>query len=272
MNYLLTRFTFDQFLETAGMYPQECRGEIDSRAHDCPEWYGASFEEAYRMAVAGWPEGRERIAKSLADIEAVGEDRETMTYDVAGSEPDVGRYLAGEPENMLAFLPTPEKRVIRILACISISCAIDTETVFTRGAAVVALADRLERLGNRVEVMLCDSSKPTHGAFLPHAEASAVTLVQIKAAGQPMDIDRMAFLFGHPASQRRLMFSVKEHVLRIDASHRRPCPIPAEIRETAHIVMPEADSGNHEWKNAKTAAAWIDRELCRFTAPEEVAA
>jgi hypothetical protein len=248
------QFTFDHWLADAEQStPDNCPS---AHQHTNAFQGNASFADALELARHGWKEGRERMARATADIvEAVGEDRETLTYDVAGNEPDVGRFLAGEPENMLAFLPTDEQKIITIVANICTSAAIGTDVIFVRGAAICRLIDRLELQGHRVELRLAIAVQKPRGDFFYFTTT-------VKAASDHLDIDRVAFALAHPASQRRIGFATYQ-LRGFSPSGVSVQDIPAEAR--GDIYMPSASLGDRRWTSAASAAAWINEQVCKFT-------
>ena len=172
-----------------------------------PSWdYMAGWDGALKLASAGWPDGLERLDQAQAEILAGGTltTRHVVHYDVAGDEVDVGRFVSGEPENMLTFDtvtvsgPGP---VVSLVVNLTASAAISARAYFARGAAVMVLVDALENAGRRVELSVVASVGS-------HASAATDTIrVLIKQADQPLDRDRLAFVVCHPAFFRRLCFS-----------------------------------------------------------------
>jgi hypothetical protein len=131
----------------------------------------------------------------------------TFPMDLSGDVVDVGTFLTGEPECMIApvMVPTPGTgRVVRIVVPTAVSASVSADTVRARGAAIVALVDVLARCGNRLEVW--SWSGVSHGS-----RGRTSTAVLVQAADQPLDMGRIMFALAHPAWLRRIMFGVWEN-------------------------------------------------------------
>lgn len=169
----------------------------------------ASYEDAMRLAREGWAEGRDQVAalaRTLSGIVASKITRQTCTWDVTGDVVDIGRFCEGCPENMIRFEDTEEKGAGKLLtlgASFSAASNIPAGEIIRRGAVLCALADTLESVGHRVEIIIThtvrDSGSDRHG-----------TTITIKRHGDPVDVDRLAFLLCHPDMLRRIHFSAEE--------------------------------------------------------------
>jgi hypothetical protein len=212
-----------------------------------------TFREAVELATHGWPRGTKRLAKLRAQLDHVVEKAVsaracTLHWDVTGDFLDVGRVLSGEAESFGGIRDDsdsqPSTRVARIYANVSALGVVESESIFSAGAAIYAAVDILESLGHRVELWLGSGSETHSGKQLN-------VLVCIKEAGQPFDADRLAFFLCNNASLRRLFFSVEcDH--GHDPSHTRTAPL--EVEEGS-IVTPEVQPGD------ETAERRIERVL-----------
>jgi hypothetical protein len=131
---------------------------------------------------------------------------------VAGEQPDVPRYLAGDPFNMIhrgkAKVPKP---TMTIALNIRASCAIGSREIANFGAAIVALVDRLESRRVRVELL---------GLFATNISKKRYCGAWgIKQAQDHLDLSAVAFSFAHPAMLRRIGFALME---RTPAIHECP--------------------------------------------------
>jgi hypothetical protein len=77
---------------------------------DADEWTGASWEEALRLVTDGWTQEVPEADVSVAALRERARDEVVTTalvptWDVTGSEVDVGAYLAGVPECMVDATP-----------------------------------------------------------------------------------------------------------------------------------------------------------------------
>ena len=205
------------------------RRELASRYTHDPEWSGTrTFEEALELSSIGWAEGAQRALARLADVVSAvpsvssGRCRQ-WSFDLAGDVVDIGRYLTGEPEHWLteSIGEGHSGTVVKIVASVAVSGAVGHEAMFSRGAAVLAAVDAIETAGKRVELWIAKGSQNHAGDKAWH------WLVPVKAAGQPLDVDRLAFALCSTAIQRRLFFSVQEQAGAWPDSVK-PCDVPVE--------------------------------------------
>lgn len=255
MRYETERFSFDQYLARL----QKRVGSTDTRR-------ARSLPSAINSALYGWPEGRERMKNAIAQLDPPGKDTEDMLYDVAGCEPDVGRYLSGDPENMMSFQELPTKKTVRIVADVALSGACGDEVVFMRGAALVTLIENLELRGHKVELTVCSTFLITDGRY---NQTTYIAYVLAKPAGQPADMDRLAYLLGNYETERVLMFETYESFYG-SFPGCAPGYVPEEDR--GDLYLEGGHTGMSAWQSPEAAREWINANLCRFTAPEEVAA
>lgn len=214
---MISRFeSFEKFIEQALVVPkrQDSSSSRQPREGKDP-WHGTNtFDQAVEIARKGWAEGAAEALKIRASVEAAVRDlinarSTTYSYDVAGEFVDVGRFLSGEPEcfgiefNDGGSIARP---VVKIVANLAASGSVSPQSLFIRGAAIVAAIDILEALGRRVEAWVAKgSTKSRRGGEHVHE-----THVLVKRADQPLDVDRLAFAIAHPACLRRLCFSIME--------------------------------------------------------------
>lgn len=166
-----------------------------------------SLEEAIKLATYGWQGSNaiKDIAYNLDNLIPVSQFKDTFLYDVSGDEPDITRYLANEPENMLVFTQEEDldHKQVHLLVNCSYSGGIPTNIIYNRGAVIVTLINKLEDLGYRVKLDICDISKSSSGELIR-------ILIQVKDYFEQTDIDRIAFCLCHPSFLRRILFSVYE--------------------------------------------------------------
>lgn len=241
-------------------------------------WTG-NFPDAIKLARNGWPEGRKDAEKLRADIQAKGETRlaDEVVYDVAGDEPDVARFLDGEPECMRRFesIETPTAgRIVRIVVNVSAACDVPASFIAMRGAAALAIIDSLEAAGFRCEVVIAGytiNKKRTSQFF---------TFTTIKKAQDVVDIDTMAFAMGHPSVLRRLLFSLAEQQSPsfMKAHHIGLCnkggygySLDVEGKDCGDIYLPTMRSKDHgsPFASLAQARAWVASECARVTAKAE---
>lgn len=169
-------------------------------------WYGTmTYEEAVKLAKKGWPEGRNEFSDMTGQaIRTIERSKPQRGYDVAGMYPDVPRFLGGEQGCMVYESPDYNQRtkIIPIYVGMFHSSGIGHDVFYRRGGAIAGLIDYLEDNLHSVELWsYCHSESYPHKCWIE---------VCIKKAGEPLDIDRLAFVLVHPSWFRRIQFSVHE--------------------------------------------------------------
>ncbi len=123
----------------------------------------------------------------------------SATFDVAGGEVDIDRFLTGEPENMIDYqiMQAPRAgRVITLCASISFSGAVSKAAIAKRGHLVTALAMAMSRLGLALEIW-ADAS--TRGG-----STQVQQRILVKSPGEDVNPARIMFAFTHPGMLRML--------------------------------------------------------------------
>lgn len=184
------------------------------------KWTGtASFTDAIDMALRrGWPKGRELLRDSLIAIRPRPKVYESLEFEVAGAFPCVPVYCAGDPAWMI-FDPGASirsaKPIVRIDYNHWVHASVDINSMMLRGAAIVSLADGLEKQGLSVELRIIGNSK----AVWDGNQTFRYSIVY-KRAGEPLDLDRAAFAIAHPSSMRRLAFAILEQHKELESSFK----------------------------------------------------
>lgn len=161
------------------------------------------YEGAVAMAKTGWHDGAMKIDNLV--VNERGKDRtSTWRYDVAGERPDVGRYLSGDPACMMRHgHPKGNKPVITIAANIGAMGSVTATSKMYYGAAIVAIVDKLEHSGKRVEFIA--------NSCATMDDKSVFSLSwMVKQADDHLDLAALAFSVAHPACHRRLVFAARE--------------------------------------------------------------
>tara|TARA_R110002020_G_scaffold265840_1_gene480630 strand:+ start:62 stop:919 length:858 start_codon:yes stop_codon:yes gene_type:complete len=240
---------------------------------------GADWDETLRLARDGWAKGLKRITdkRELLEIPE-SSDKSIQPQPIpaqAGDEVDVGLYLSGEPECMIEYQPEiiPSfGKVARIIVNLTSSCNVKAETYFQRGAAASLLVDALENCGIRCEVW---------GVFAYGGYGRRNNLINshwwvpVKAADEPLEMDRLAFLLAHPATFRRLSFRLIEQLPRKqfkdnhESGYGSCMEIPTEEREADGTIY--FDRQHSGYRTPEEMQKAIDDTLSKFLG-EEVAA
>lgn len=166
---------------------------------------GQSFKKSVALAVTGWDKGRDMLDASLRANARPIDLAPIRSLDVGGAYPVVPIAVAGDPCCMVRpgveIIP---RAVYRLVISNSVRSEVSAVQFKHRGVAICRIVDALEAAGSRVEI-IADST----------ADASSETLsfsYTVKEADQPLDIDRVAFVFAHAAAHRYCNFHLREFI------------------------------------------------------------
>ena len=163
-----------------------------------------NWDKCIELAECGDKLVTEQVAS--AAVKVTFEAGPTWEYAPVGAFPCIPAYAAGVPEDM--FVPLEDgaansKPIVRIAVNVVCSAFVEPQDIINRGAAVVALIDKIQSEGQRVELI----------AFC-HVEGSRndryIMSVTVKRPEEPIDMDRVAFALAHPSMLRRCFFRAVE--------------------------------------------------------------
>jgi hypothetical protein len=172
------------------------------------------WKTAVDLAKHGWPEGRRLL--TMADSQGVSTGKGTArkwSFDTAGAMPDVPRFVAGDPEHMVDFLPSNHGRKPIISICVSPMCP---ATVTPRqranwGAALLSWIEAEEVQGNRVDInVIYVTTNRWFDKNTGVRKPAIVVKYGLKHGAIHRSIDEMAFWLMHNAAHLRLQFAVRE--------------------------------------------------------------
>ena len=197
-----------------------------------------SYDAAIKLAQTGWRDGAKRVDALRRDLDdavqtLVASKAANMVYGVEGDWVDVGRLVTGDPECCGSWVVQGDERnekVVKIVANVSVSCAVNAETIFARGAACLAAVDIIEALGKRVELWI--------GLGLRDCGKRIETHVLVKPASQPLELDRLSFVLCHASMLRRILFAHME-INRHNPGRTYPGPVWSDDA----IILPELLTG-----------------------------
>ena len=185
--------------------PRQCSPERRSSENGTLQFTGTpSYAAAERLMRDGWPAGAEEARKLSAALtsqmaEALTTERPAPVWDVAGDDADVDRFLSGEPENMVAWLPDAVPaagRVVRLLLGGRVAFHVGESAMQRAAVMIAAAADVLEARGVRVEVVVSYAVEWGRVLEIRH---------RLKAAEEPLDLPRLVAGM-HPSAFRRVAF------------------------------------------------------------------
>lgn len=171
-------------------------------------WEGCAWQD---RLFTQWPEGRARLAEiSLPEtsLPAVKSRRRKRRFGEEGDDLDLDRYLNGREdcfEYRKRELRTSATGVVRITLELCISSMVDAENLIWTGLSAVALTDKLENAGYRVELVALCTNICTHHGDKHHN--STLDVVRVKDASAPLNIDAALMAVAHPAAFRYWCFA-----------------------------------------------------------------
>jgi hypothetical protein len=259
----------ESLLEAAnGKSDTTCRRA--SRDTSLDKWSGyASFEQACKLARDGWPEGLKRLNGFQERIQSFIGNRTNKPlpeFDVTGQVLDIGLLLSGVPECFISLPDEPKEgrgKIIDIVFSSSYSSGVDSEEIFWRGAALVALIDVLESRGLSCSVV--SDSTVTRGYGNRYTARTTV-----KALGDVLDLDRIAFCACHAGFFRRVIFSLEEtesdevrHTFGFNYGGYG-CPADPEPVSSEAIAQCIHLDSKAQVSDQESASAWVLENFAKF--------
>jgi hypothetical protein len=223
------------------------------------DWSGTpDHDSALRLARHGWHDIRHLVdATRSVVMEKVSEVVDFMpnpTMAVAGAVVDMGVYMTGHPECMIAFPMEPEdkpEKVLRVIMDPGASSGYGPEWMANRGGAVASLLEILQMLGHSLEIHIVSPVVDVVAGKIH------TPLIAAHRAGTVCDIDALMFACGHPSMLRRMIFTLRGKYSRYDMG--RTVAIPQDLADEVdaqivvnrdeHRLSGEPDAGRHptEW-------------------------
>lgn len=162
------------------------------------------YNEAENLLLHGWVEESEKLNEMLK-LKTLKEKSVKNTYDVAGFQCSVPRYLQGIPTNMInQKVVTKKQKVITITKNISYSACVKKETIEQESIKVLQLVNNLEKQGYRVILNV---------TFITKSKNENIILcnkVRIKNASERLNLSKISFPMVHPSYLRRILFKWME--------------------------------------------------------------
>jgi hypothetical protein len=143
--------------------------------------------------------------------------QEDYTFNpVEGIGIDIGRYTSGQPDCWVAIEPmvvsTRGNRVLRLVFNCAVPWWVSTESIVNYGAAMGAAVIALEMQGYQVELwagkllsnLTAGGYKNTYNRRMHRSDQ--FTAIRVKAAGEELNLAKLAFVTSHASMSRRIMF------------------------------------------------------------------
>tara|TARA_R110002073_G_scaffold3864_3_gene25803 strand:- start:268 stop:1125 length:858 start_codon:yes stop_codon:yes gene_type:complete len=237
-----------------------------SRSKNDMDFYGnATFNQAIKLARYGWTEGRDLLANATASAASAISNNMTPSFfmDVGGAYPIAALAASGDPACMVN--PTPYEQTAKPTVALNVgaafNCTYRTHQINNFGGALCAWIDKLEALGQSIELTL---SYYNGANDEKSAEPDSHNQVRIKRAGEPLNLDTIAFALIHPAMNRRLQFSHLES-LPLGESHYaygRKKDVPQKRRDSSALYLNGLEhGGNQRWNSPERAIESFKQDL-----------
>lgn len=177
-----------------------------------------SFDEAIDLLHDGWTDKAKELTKKLKAVERdmAPTMKQQRCVSVAGYQPIVPLFLAGQPANMIGTRMQPVKqKVVTLVKSVSYSGNVEPEEWTEQGLKALAVVKKLESNGLRVNVDI------VRGGYDPDTKSNGIVCrVRVKNANERLNVSKLAFTMCHPSIQRRLMFRFTEVYDRVSSGYR----------------------------------------------------
>lgn len=182
-----------------------------------------SMEEAINLAKNGWLDGL-GIMDLLTAQSPIGKRK---IKSVSGGNVNVGRLISGLPNHMNKRVKAPNKKIITLFVETVMWQGIKAHLAMVRTVIIAAMVDRLEAEGYQCNIVA------VYCALHRKTSRGIQTAVNIKQAGERLNLADVSFAFGHPSFGRRFVYAVEGCVSQ--------CSLTTELRG----IVDQAFDENH---------------------------
>lgn len=174
---------------------------IDRYLNQGDNFAGCSMDQAHEYMDKGYEPSLPNIKAATDSLQENSVNDLSMTFDVAGDDPDIDRYLAAEPENMVSY-PLVQRPVphARIIFNASVSGSVKKDDIEKRGVAMCAAIDSLRKDGITVELTVIDLVREQNDMM-----CIAVDVADSRFTYNPTAV---YYALAHPSFLRRISFAV----------------------------------------------------------------
>lgn len=209
---------FLEYMECPKLAPGRDEETVSSQDEARRFTYNTTWDNTIKYARNGWPDGLKKMTDGIQFSPAKGPTPK-WSNSVSGAFPNVGRYLAGQPDCM-------HRRVISIgqkqpIVDIHVNSCYSSRTPTSKpirfGVALVSMIDALETAGFRVGVTchaIGQSLRQNSSVKRPYGIS-----VEVKSPNDPVELSDMVFFLAHPNFLRRFFF---RHVEKAISSNDHP--------------------------------------------------
>lgn len=231
---------------------------------------------AIRVGDTGYAERAKRIINKIMHVAPAPKTRKKVRAVAGGGYLDVGAAYAGSPVCLVQRRVVKDERApVKIVFDCSVSGAISAETIERRGAAVLALVQRLSA-ERAVDLHVIGGLK---------ASGAGTMIAAMPIQTRPLDLGRAAWALSSPSVLRRLFFSCStqlawtksgkpvqtDHIAWAFNDHtwqqKKLCAwyaeqLGAHKDDTLLLESRYIDAG--DFNSDEDAAAWVNKTLARF--------
>nr|DAP31926.1 MAG TPA: hypothetical protein [Caudoviricetes sp.] len=186
------------------------------------------YNEAENLLLHGWTEESEKLNEMLK-LKAIKERSVKNTYDVAGFQCSVPRYLQGIPTNMInQKVVIKKQKVITITKNISYSHKVSKQKIEEESVKALQLINNLEKQGYRVILNVTLIAKK--------GNIILCNKVRIKNANERLNLSKVSFPMVHPSYLRRILFRWIERFEYTTRPFNDTYGIPVKCEEFNNIL------------------------------------
>ena len=160
----------------------------------------ASYKEAENLLRTGYLEPLEEFKKAYKINSQTGKQRRIAT-NVIGFAPCVPHAIQGRPDSMVYYKHTPAK--VKTINLVYVPCDngdCSANYFIEGGKKIIQIIQEMERQNIRVNLY----SIPI--ATRPKSDKKFIAMVNIKKAGQKLELKKLCFPLAHPSWLRRFGF------------------------------------------------------------------
>jgi hypothetical protein len=196
---------FDEFINKTPLN-NIFRWQRLASTQNCGSWTGTKdYPEAVELLKNGWAdmskklEQRLKVAANEIGLKKVNK----MSYDVAGFQASVPRYLQGIPTNMISKKTTVQKqKVVTLVKNVGYNAMVSEDEIIESSIKAFQIVKAIEEKGVRVNLDICWASETS--------QERVFYRVRLKGAAERLNISKMAFPMVNPGMLRRLFFRMLE--------------------------------------------------------------
>ena len=195
-------------------------------------FFGMTFKEA--ESLESWADGLELLSHcTMGELPPPSSIKRVSTWSDSGDEFDRDRFDAGIEDcwRTRKRASKPAAQILKLTMAIGGNCHISPEALAWGGAAAVAITDAAEAAGYRIELQAV--------SYIREATTGNLDLVQaidVKAADEPVNVDRLMTIVSCPAFFRWHMLATMALCPdTLDSGFGRSIEPPTEYAGDLHI-------------------------------------